>query len=569
MKQYRHRRSANPANPFPTLEPGELSVNTANRQLAVGDANVVGVGTPLPLIAIRYFDPRASYLANDMVVETGKLYVAIAAVPPGPFNAAQWTEFSGAGGGGGDYLPLTGGTLTGPLGIDIIAGSFSYRSDGFVYVTPPGGGGTQGFILGHYGGNQTYGQFDHFNDDLYSEGLYFQYAQGTAAAPLALTPGCEIGGIAFTGFDGSAYQTSVAIFAAVDGDAVAGAGVPLALCFKTGSTSYGTERLRIGSDGSSFFKGGVNVIAPAPYFSMLSPPGANVPCSIEGGVGTKIDWSDYQTRWTINLGDGIPEGPGNVGCNFTITRADNNGVVLGTPLTIDRASGQVLVAQAPTQPNSVATKSYAVARAGDTMTGDLTIDKTAPLLILNDVLGGNTADVRFNRNGKRRWLWRLGGDAESGGNAGSSLTLVRYDDDGVSGAANALQLDRATGEMYLRRDPTQALGAATKQYVDAGVRPINNIATPTYTLVLSDAGKLLVIQIGSTITVPANATVPIPIGAQIDLTVAAPFASTIAPAASVTIYSEDSKRKLPKLGSCGTLSKINTDTWILCGSLIA
>jgi len=87
--------------------------------------------------------------------------------------------------------------------------------------------------------------------------------------------------------------------------------------------------------------------------------------------------------------------------------------------------------------------------------------------------------------------------------------------------------------------------------------------------VLTDVGKTLVGSIGSTITVPANATVPIPIGAQIDLAVASPFAMTIAPAGGVTIYSENSKRKLPILGSCGTLTKINTDTWMLCGSLIA
>jgi hypothetical protein len=118
MKQYRHRRSANPANAFPNpLEPGELAVNTANRQLAVGDANAGSVGVPLPLLAIRYFDARASYAAGDMVVQAGKLYTANAAVPPGAFNGSQWTEFTGGGGTATDPTKVlkTGDTMSGHL----------------------------------------------------------------------------------------------------------------------------------------------------------------------------------------------------------------------------------------------------------------------------------------------------------------------------------------------------------------------------------------------------------------------------------------------------------------------
>jgi hypothetical protein len=222
---------------------------------------------------------------------------------------------------------------------------------------------------------------------------------------------------------------------------------------------------------------------------------------------------------------------------------------------------------------AVAPAAQFVLKAGDTMTGDLTIDKTSPVLALNDVIGGNTADVRFNRNGKRRWLWRLGGDAESGGNTGSSFTLVRYDDDGVSGAANAIQINRANSEIYVAKDPTQLLGVATKQYVDAGVRAINNIGVTAYTLILSDAGKLLSIFNGPSnavsITVPTNATVPFAFGAQIDIASSIANVVTIVPGAGVTINSENSKRKLPLMGSCATLSKISTDVWVLCGSLIA
>jgi len=100
MKRYRHRRSANPANAFPSLlEPGELAVNTANRQLAVGDSNATTVGVPIALLAIRYFDVRASYASGDIVVQAGNIYKANAAIQPGAFNASNWTQLGAAGGG--------------------------------------------------------------------------------------------------------------------------------------------------------------------------------------------------------------------------------------------------------------------------------------------------------------------------------------------------------------------------------------------------------------------------------------------------------------------------------------
>ena len=63
--QYRHRRTSNPATAFPNpLEPGEIAVNTANRQIAIGDAQSGVVGQPLPAIAVRYFDTRAQYVVT-------------------------------------------------------------------------------------------------------------------------------------------------------------------------------------------------------------------------------------------------------------------------------------------------------------------------------------------------------------------------------------------------------------------------------------------------------------------------------------------------------------------------
>lgn len=97
--QYRHRRSSNPSVAFANpLEPGELAVNTANRQLAAGDAASGTIGVPLNLLAIRIFDVRAIYAIGDMVVSGNAIYRAKAANGPGAFSAAQWDAISNVAG---------------------------------------------------------------------------------------------------------------------------------------------------------------------------------------------------------------------------------------------------------------------------------------------------------------------------------------------------------------------------------------------------------------------------------------------------------------------------------------
>jgi hypothetical protein len=93
--QYRHRRTSDPTRAFPaTIEPGEIAVNTANRQIAVGDANASTTGVPEPLLPVRYFDARAQYAAGDFVWQASALYRAKAAILPGAFNAANWDVYS-------------------------------------------------------------------------------------------------------------------------------------------------------------------------------------------------------------------------------------------------------------------------------------------------------------------------------------------------------------------------------------------------------------------------------------------------------------------------------------------
>lgn len=85
---YRHRRTANPATAFPaTIQPGEIAVNTATRQLVVGDA---ATGQPLDLLGVRPFATTSTYATGNIVSHLGSIYRARGAVAAGAFDPTKW-----------------------------------------------------------------------------------------------------------------------------------------------------------------------------------------------------------------------------------------------------------------------------------------------------------------------------------------------------------------------------------------------------------------------------------------------------------------------------------------------
>jgi hypothetical protein len=106
-------RSSTPGARPAGRQPGELYVNWPDLQLGVVDST----SAPVDLIAVRYFSTLTAYAVGDFVIQVGALYVANSVVAPGPFNPAQWTAMKTVLDPpvGGPYLPLAGGTLTGPL----------------------------------------------------------------------------------------------------------------------------------------------------------------------------------------------------------------------------------------------------------------------------------------------------------------------------------------------------------------------------------------------------------------------------------------------------------------------
>lgn len=100
---------------------------------------------------------------------------------------------------------------------------------------------------------------------------------------------------------------------------------------------------------------------------------------------------------------------------------------------------------------------------------------------------------------------------------------------------------------------------------------VQNARTDSYTLVLSDAGKL--IEMGKataqTLTIPLNSSVAFPTGTKIDVIQTGAGETTIAGASGVTVNSEGSKLKLNAQWAAATLIKRATDTWVVIGSLKA
>lgn len=116
-------------------------------------------------------------------------------------------------------------------------------------------------------------------------------------------------------------------------------------------------------------------------------------------------------------------------------------------------------------------------------------------------------------------------------------------------------------------------GAVTLSF-DYGVgnQAIENAQTgTTYTLVLTDAGKMVTLTNASsiTLTVPPNADVALPVNTRIDLIQYGAGQVTVAAGSGVTIYSKASALKLSAQYAGATLWKKATNTWVLVGDISA
>jgi hypothetical protein len=127
--------------------------------------------------------------------------------------------------------------------------------------------------------------------------------------------------------------------------------------------------------------------------------------------------------------------------------------------------------------------------------------------------------------------------------------------------------------MATRQDFTsgQVLTAAELDAVATAMIAINAQTGTTYSVVLSDDGKLLTCDNAASIavTIVPNSSVAFGIGTQINIMQLGAGTVTITAGAGVTLQSAGSKLKTDAQYAVATCAKIATDTWVVVGNLKA
>jgi hypothetical protein len=137
---------------------------------------------------------------------------------------------------------------------------------------------------------------------------------------------------------------------------------------------------------------------------------------------------------------------------------------------------------------------------------------------------------------------------------------------GTTGATGPTGPQGATGPVGATGP--QGVTGSTGPSGDPGL--VINSQTVSYTLVLSDASKLVEISNASAnnLTVPLNSSVAFPIGTQVSLLQTGAGQMTVVATGGVTINATPGL-KLRAQWSSATLVKRNTDTWVLVGDTSA
>ena len=122
-----------------------------------------------------------------------------------------------------------------------------------------------------------------------------------------------------------------------------------------------------------------------------------------------------------------------------------------------------------------------------------------------------------------------------------------------------------TGTLSNQTDLQTALDAKTPKLITT------NRQTASYTLVLSDADKLVEMNVATAnnLTIPLNSSVAFATGTQILIAQYGAGQTTVVATSGVTIRSNGGKLKLNVQYSGATLIKIDTDEWYLFGDIVA
>lgn len=483
---------------------------------------------------------------------------------------AGWVSISGSLGGGA-YLPLTGGTLTGNLVIAPAAGlaqlnlikPASGQSASVNGQIAAGGANRWAILLGdtaaesggNVGSNFTIGRFTDAGAFV-DFPLTISRSSGTVTVTTALSVFPAAGNSSTINLQKPASGLQAALVGFMLGnrrwqlvlgdstaeggsnagsdfvltrfsDANANLGNPLSINRATGVVTLSSP-LPIASGGTSgataaaaltalgavakagdTMTGSLTITTPAFGGITINPTTGNAFISMSKVAGTAVaiiqGLSGASRRWAMVLGDGTAESGGNVGSDFYIQRFDDTNVLLSSPITVIRSTGNInlgnkLFTLGPTAgaaglnlPHGVAPTTPAngdlwtttagvfaqvngasigpfgagggggLPLTGGTLTGALTISMASPALTFTKPAAGTAATISSGTGANNRWMITLGDNtAETGGNIGSNFQIARYNDAGVV-IDNPIVIQRGSGGVTFGSGPTiaPATNAAT------------------------------------------------------------------------------------------------------------
>jgi hypothetical protein len=233
------------------------------------------------------------------------------------------------------------------------------------------------------------------------------------------------------------------------GPGVAAGGTAGQVLSKIDATNYNTQW----TTGVTSVTGTAPVVSSGGATPAISMPAATA--SVSGHL-TSTDWNTFNNKAPLASPafTGNPTAP-------TPSVGDNDTSIATTAfVTAAVTAGGVTQSYVDTQDN------LRVLKAGDTMTGDLTVSKVNPSLWLKKAASGQEDAIVGTTGANYRWAVVLGNNTtETGtGNAGSDFDIRRFSDAGAS-LGTVLTINRATGsstfggDITITRSATPTTGA--------------------------------------------------------------------------------------------------------------
>ena len=232
------------------------------------------------------------------------------------------------------------------------------------------------------------------------------------------------------------------------------------------------------------------------------------------------------TTRTITSGAGLTGG-GDLSADRTIDVGAGTGITVNAndvALTVP-----VSVANGGTGSSTVGAAPF-VQKAGDTMTGNLTVSLANPSLSLVKAASGQAATINAYTSSSQRWKLDLGNaTAESGSNLGSNFVITPYDDAGAA-LSFALSILRPNGQVSFRGATSNDSASAgfVGEYIESSIAAGSKVALTTGTaanvtsisLTAGDWDAWAVVQYdgGATTTVTAIHTAISTTSATLDFT---------------------------------------------------